>query len=126
MNIAKDLKILLVDDSDFSRSMIKKMLTEEGFNVIAEARDAFEAQEMIKEHFPDVMITDIVMPKMSGIELTSRISKSHPDISVIVISSLSQEHIVLDAIGAGASDFIAKPIQKQQLIESLQKVAAER
>lgn len=126
MNTSKDLKILLVDDSDFSRSMIKKMLQDEGFNVVAEAKDAFEALDMVKANQLDVVITDIVMPKMSGIELTTKLSKTYPDLSVIVISSLSQEHIVLDAIGAGASDFIAKPIQPEQLKESLQKVAQSR
>lgn len=126
MNIPQNPKILLVDDSDFSRSMIKRMLVEAELNVVAEARNAEEALAMVKEHQPQIVITDIVMPKVSGIELTSQLTKQYPDISVIVISSLSQEHIVLEAIGAGASDFVAKPIQAQQLIDSINKVLASR
>jgi YesN/AraC family two-component response regulator len=116
------MRIVIVDDSDFSRSLIRKMLVEEGINVVGEANSAEAAIAVIKETKPNVVITDIVMPEVSGIELTQKITQNNEDIAVIVISSLSQEHVVLEAIGAGASDFIAKPIQKQQLIDSLEKV----
>ncbi len=119
---AADLKIIVVDDSDFSRSLINQMLKEAGFQVIGEANGAEAALQLIKEKKPDVVITDIVMPEISGIELTEKINQAFDHISVIVVSSLSQEHIVLEAIGAGASDFIAKPIQKQQLVDSLEKI----
>lgn len=121
---AADLKILVVDDSDFSRSLINQMLKEAGFQVIGEANGAEAALQLVKEKKPDVVITDIVMPEISGIELTEKINQGFDNIYVIVISSLSQEHIVLEAIGAGASDFIAKPIQKQQLVDSLEKILA--
>ncbi len=116
------MRIVIVDDSDFSRSLIRKMLVEEGLSVVGEAASAETAIAVIKETKPNVVITDIVMPDVSGIELTEKITQNADDIAVIVISSLSQEHIVLEAIGAGASDFIAKPIQKQQLLDSLEKV----
>jgi two-component system, chemotaxis family, chemotaxis protein CheY len=126
MNLKReDLKILLVDDSDFSRQLIKTMLKEEGFIVSAEASSAESALSSIKQSQPHVLITDIVMPKVSGIELTEKVSKNYESISVIVISSLSQEHVVLEAIGAGARDFIAKPIQKQQIVDSLDKILQE-
>jgi len=126
MNLNReDLKILLVDDSDFSRQLIKTMLKEEGFVVSAEANSAESALGSIKESNPHVMITDIVMPQVSGIELTEKVTQNFDDISVIVISSLSQEHVVLEAIGAGARDFIAKPIQKQQIVDSLDKLIQE-
>lgn len=121
----KDLKVMIVDDSDFSRSIINKMLTEEGYEVIGEAAGAEEALNVLKDKKPHVIITDIVMPSISGIELTEKITKNFEEIFVIVISSLSQEHVVLEAIGAGASDFIAKPIQKQQLVDSLEKLRSE-
>ncbi len=116
------VKILIVDDSDFSRSIISKMLSEEGYQVVGEAANAETALLMVKEKRPNIVITDIVMPDVSGIELTEKIVNNFEGTSVIVISSLSQEHIVLEAIGAGASDFIAKPIQKQQLLDSLEKI----
>ena len=114
MNSKRELKIVIVDDSDFSRSIIRKMLTEENMNIVGEANGAEAAIGIIKETNPNIVITDIVMPGISGIELTEKISQNFEDISVIVVSSLSQEHIVLEAIAAGASDFISKPIQKQQ------------
>ncbi len=122
MNKNSEIKVVIVDDSDFSRSIIRKMLTEEGIEIVGEASNAESAMLVIKEKQPNVVITDIVMPETSGIELTDRIVKNFDQISVIVISSLSQEHIVIEAIGAGASDFLAKPIQKQQLMDSLEKI----
>jgi two-component system, chemotaxis family, chemotaxis protein CheY len=121
-----DMKVVIVDDSDFSRSIIRKMLTEEGVEIVGEAASAEAALLVIKEKRPNIVITDIVMPEISGIELTEKINQNFSDIAVVVISSLSQEHVVLEAIGAGASDFIAKPIQKQQLIDSLEKIIATR
>ena len=121
-----DLKIIIVDDSDFSRTIISTMLTEEGFQVTGEAGSAEAAIPLIREKSPDIVIADIVMPNVSGLELAEKIGQSFPDVAVIIISSLSQEHIVLDAINAGASDFIAKPITKQQLIDSVEKIMAEK
>lgn len=118
------LNIVVVDDSDFSRSMIITMLKEAEYNVVGEANSAESALQIISSKKPNVVITDIVMPDISGIELTEKVTKNYEGIAVIVISSLSQEHIVLDAIGAGASDFIPKPIQKQQLIDSLEKISS--
>lgn len=120
------MNVAIVDDSDFARSIIRKMLTEEGINIVGEANNAEAALLLIQEKNPNIVITDIVMPEISGIELTEKINQNFPDTAVIVISSLSQEHIVLEAIGAGASDFIAKPIQKQQLMDSLEKIVSSR
>lgn len=117
-----DMKVVIVDDSDFSRSIIRKMLTEAGIEIVGEASSAETALSVIKEKKPNIVITDIVMPEISGIELTEKITKDYDEIYVIVVSSLSQEHVVLEAISAGASDFIAKPIQKQQLLDSLEKI----
>ena len=119
-----DVKIIIVDDSDFSRSMISKMLTEDGFQVIGEAASAEAALLLIKDRRPDIVIADIVMPNVSGLELAEKISQNFQEVAVIIVSSLSQEHIVLDAISAGASDFIAKPISKQQLRDSVEKIMA--
>jgi YesN/AraC family two-component response regulator len=119
---AEQLRILIVDDSDFSRNMVNQMLQPAGFKLISEANSAQMAIKLIKEKTPHVVITDIVMPEISGIELTAQISKAYPDVGIIVISSLSQEHVVLEAISAGASDFIPKPIQSNQLIESINKI----
>jgi len=121
----EDLKVVVVDDSDFSRSLIIKMLKDANFTVVGEASSAKTALQVIKEKKPNVVITDIVMPEVSGIELTESINKNFDNTYVIVVSSLSQEHIVLEAIGAGAADFIAKPISENQLIDSLEKIMSQ-
>ena len=121
----ESLKIVVVDDSDFSRSLIIRMLADARFQVVGEASSAAAALQVIKEKKPNVVITDIVMPEVSGIELTESINQNYSDVYVIVVSSLSQEHVVLEAIGAGAADFIAKPIQSQQLVDSLEKILSQ-
>ena len=121
----ESLRIVVVDDSDFSRSLIIRMLSETQFQVVGEASGAAAALQIIKEKKPNVVITDIVMPEISGIELTESINQNYSDVYVIVVSSLSQEHVVLEAIGAGAADFIAKPIQQQQLVDSLEKILSQ-
>ncbi len=122
MSEKKSLKVFIVDDSDFARSLMSKMVIQAGHIIVGEASGAEAALLSIKDTDPNVVITDIVMPEISGIELTEKITQSYNGIYVIVVSSLSQEHIVLEAIGAGASDFIPKPIEKQQLIDSLDKI----
>ena len=123
MKTISELNVVVVDDSDFYRGIIKSMLQEIGIASIKEAASAEAALVLLAQSKPDIVITDIVMPEISGIELTEKISQNFPDVGVIVMSSLSQEHIVLEAIGAGAGDFIAKPVQKQQLQDSLEKLA---
>ncbi len=120
-----ELKVLVVDDSDFSRGYISRMVVEAGHKVIGEAPDAETALRMVKEKSPNVVITDVVMPEISGIELTEKINQNFDDVAIIVISSLSQEHIVLEAISAGAVDFIPKPVEKQQLADSLEKILSQ-
>lgn len=122
MKNLQETKILLVDDSSFSLTLLKQMLSEENISHLFTASDAKTAISLIKEKSPHIVITDIVMPEMSGIELTKMISDNFPDIATIVISSLSQDHIILEAISAGASDFISKPIEKNQLLDAIEKV----
>lgn len=114
-------RILLVDDSDFSRSQLRLLLTQHGFTVVAEASNGGEALKLIKEKKPHLVLMDVVMPEISGIELTEKIMTGQMSTAVIIISSLTQDQVVLDAIGSGAVDFIAKPVQPRQLVESVTK-----
>ncbi|MBY0516125.1 MAG: response regulator [Bacteriovoracaceae bacterium] len=120
-SIYKNYRILVVDDSDFSRSQISELLTSNGFSVCGEAANANEALRLIKEKKPHLVLTDIVMPEMSGIELTEKISTNFQNVGVIMISSLHHEQIVLEAIAAGAVDFINKPINPLQMSEAVEK-----
>ena len=114
-------RLMLVDDSDFSRSKLRTMLTQNGFNVVAEASSGGEAIKLIKEKKPHLVLVDVVMPEISGIELTEKIMQTFTNTGVIVVSSLTQEQVIMQAIAAGAADFIPKPIDQTQLIESVAK-----
>lgn len=121
-SLLNDLKVVVVDDSDFSRNLIIRILKNAGVEVIGEANHAEVALAVIKDKKPNVVITDIVMPDISGIELTAQLSQMYKNLYIIIISSLSQEHVIIEAIGAGANDFLVKPVNEQQLIDSLEKI----
>ena len=91
-------RILIVDDSDFSRSTIANMLTDEKYNVIGEAASAKEAINILRDRKAHLVIIDIVMPEVSGIELAEYITENFQNTSIIMISSLAQESIVIDSI----------------------------
>lgn len=120
--MANQFKVLIVDDSSFSRSHLAKLVTNAGHIVANEASSGAEALSMLNEEDIDIVVTDIVMPEMTGIQLTEKISKNFSDIYVIVVSSLSQEHVILEAITAGATDFIPKPVTQEQISNSLLKI----
>lgn len=115
-------QILIVDDSDFSRSHISEMLQNERYNIIGEANSAKEAINILKDRTAHVAIVDIVMPEVSGIELAQYINEKFPETSIIMISSLAQENIIIDSISAGACDFIQKPFTQSELISSVEKI----
>lgn len=117
-------RILIVDDSDFSRKSISEMLTSQKYKIIGEASNGAEAINILKESETDIAIIDIVMPDISGLELAEFIKHNFRNIQIILISSLAQENIIIDAIAAGANDFIQKPISKNTLISSVEKIFA--
>lgn len=116
-------RVLVVDDSDFSRNNIASMLEGTRYNVIGEASSAKEAIEILKDRKAHIAIVDVVMPEISGIELTDKLTDMFRDIQIVMISSLAQENVVMDSISAGAADFLQKPFDKTVLIGSLDKVA---
>jgi len=117
----KNYRLLVVDDSDFARAQISSLLTQLGFSVAGEASNAEEAIKQIREKKPHLVLTDIVMPNISGIELAEKINQSFPQIGVMMISSLHHEQVVLESIATGAIDFIRKPIDSIQLKEAVEK-----
>jgi len=117
----KNYRLLVVDDSDFARAQISSLLTQLGFTVAGEAGNAEDALKQIREKKPHLVLTDIVMPNISGIELAEKISQNFSQIGVMMISSLHHEQVVLESIAAGAIDFIRKPIDSIQLKEAVEK-----
>jgi two-component system chemotaxis response regulator CheY len=114
-------RILIVDDAAFMRMMIRDILTKNGYEVVGEAQDGAQAIEKFKELHPDLITMDITMPEMDGITALKEIRKMDSNAKVIMCSAMGQQAMVIDAIQAGAKDFIVKPFQADRVIEAIKK-----
>jgi len=108
-------RALVVDDSMLMRKMVSDCLTEDDWEIVAEAANGEEAVEQYKQHRPSVVTLDIVMPGTDGIYALEHIRQFDPDAKVIVVSALNQTKMISEAIRKGAFDFIAKPFLPEQL-----------
>ena len=113
--------ILICDDAAFMRMMIKNTLTQNGYTDIIEAKDGAEAVQMYSDEKPDLVIMDITMPNMDGIEALRTIKGSNPESRVVMCSALGQEKMVLEAIKLGAEDFIVKPFKPERIMKTIDK-----
>ncbi|MDR2938912.1 MAG: response regulator [Clostridiales bacterium] len=114
--------ILLVDDAAFMRMMLKDILTKNAYTVVGEAENGKIAVEKYNELKPDLIIMDITMPEMDGIEAAKAIKSNHPEALIVMCSAMGQQAMVIEAIQAGARDFIVKPFQPDRVLEAVQKV----
>ncbi len=113
--------ILIVDDAAFMRMMIKNILSKNGFSVVGEAENGLRAVEKYKELNPDLVIMDITMPEMDGIQAVKQIKTLDPSARIIMCSAMGQQAMVIESIQAGAKDFIVKPFQAERVIEAVKK-----
>ncbi len=114
--------ILIVDDAAFMRMMIKDVLSKNGFEISGEAENGAKAIEKFKELDPELVIMDITMPEVDGIQAVKEIKKINGSAKVIMCSAMGQQAMVIEAIQAGAKDFIVKPFQAERIIEAVKKV----
>ena len=114
--------ILICDDAAFMRMMIKDILTKNGYNVAGEAENGLKAVEKYNETKPDLVMMDITMPEMDGIQALKKIKESDPGATVIMCSAMGQQAMVIEAIQSGAKDFIVKPFQAERVLEAVRKV----
>lgn len=114
-------KVLIVDDAAFMRMMIKDILTKNGYEVVGEAANGLKAVELYKKERPDVVTMDITMPEMDGIEAVKEIKAFDASARIIMCSAMGQQSMVMDAIRAGARDFIVKPFQADRVLEAIGK-----
>ncbi len=114
--------ILICDDAAFMRMMIKDILTKNGYNVAGEAENGLKAVEKYNEIRPDLVLMDITMPEMDGIQALKKIKAADPKAVVIMCSAMGQQAMVIESIQAGAKDFIVKPFQAERVLEAVQKV----
>lgn len=121
----QEIQIMVIDDASFSRKTISQILSDYGFNVVGDAANAEEANSVLQNNSVDIIIMDVVMPDTNGISLANEITNHYKDIFIIMASSLAQEHVIIEAIAAGAVDFIQKPFKPNVLIDSVDKVARQ-
>ncbi len=114
--------VLIVDDAIFMRTMISDILKQAGFDVVGEASTGVEAVKKYKELNPDLVTMDIVMPDMGGIDAVREIVKDYPEARILMCSAMGQQGLVVEAIQAGARDFVVKPFQASRVLEALQRL----
>lgn len=114
--------ILIVDDAAFMRMMIKDILSKNGYEVVGEADNGLKAVEKYKELTPDLVLMDITMPEMSGIDAVKNIKAIDPGAKIVMCSAMGQQAMVIESIQAGARDFIVKPFQADRVLEAVRKV----
>ncbi len=114
--------VLIVDDLKFARKTLNQILTDAHFKVVGEAENGKLAVAYFRKLKPDIVIMDIVMPEMSGIEATREILRENPYAKIIVLSAMTQENLVSDAITAGAKDYLIKPYTAKEVIRSVEHV----
>ena len=118
-------RVLVVDDSVFMRDIIKDIFAAGGFAVVGEAGNGVEAVEKYKELKPDLVTMDLVMPYRNGIDATREIIRGDAKALVVMCSALGQETMVMEAIEAGAVDFIVKPPRAEDVLAVVKKVLGE-
>lgn len=114
--------ILICSDAAFMRMMIKDILTKNGYNIVGEAENGAKAVEKYAELKPDLVLMDITMPEMDGIEALKKIKAADANASIIMCSAMGQQAMVIESIQSGAKDFIVKPFQADRVLEAVQKV----
>lgn len=119
-------RIMVVDDTAFMRLTLRKLLEKAGHQVVAEAENGAEALERYAQVHPDLVTLDLVMPVMDGIATLKELSRRDPGCRVIVCSSMGQKALVVEALNAGAYDFIVKPFQPQRVLEAVARAVAAR
>jgi len=119
-------RVLIVDDALFMRSMLSDIFSEAGWNIVSEADNGETAINEYRIHQPDLVTMDIVMPDMGGIDALKKILAEFPQAKIVVCSALGQKNLILEAINAGAKDFIVKPFQSRQVLEVIERVVGEQ
>lgn len=116
-------KIMIVDDSRILRRILTSTLTEAGHDVIADAGNGKEAVLLLKKVTPDIITLDITMPVMDGLEALSIIKEQYPDIKVVMVSAAGQKSKVMEALKTGASNFIQKPFEPEDVVDVINKLS---
>ncbi|MBS4032733.1 MAG: response regulator [Clostridiales bacterium] len=115
-------KVLITDDTAFMRMTLRNILEKNGYEVVGEAEDGQVAVDKYSELRPDLVTMDITMPRMDGITAIKKIMEVDPQAKIVVCSAMGQKALVIEALNAGARDFIVKPFQAERIINAIQKI----
>ncbi|TCL63763.1 two-component system chemotaxis response regulator CheY [Hydrogenispora ethanolica] len=116
-------RVLVVDDALISRKFLGRILAEGGHEVVGEASNGREAVRIYPELLPDIVTMDITMPDMNGIQALKEIRKIDPKAKVVMCTAMGQKYLILEAIQAGAVDFLVKPFEKEVVLEAFRKLS---
>jgi len=117
--------VLVVDDTAFMRMTIKNILEKNSYEVVGEGADGLEAIELYKRLKPSLVTMDIAMPNLDGISAVKEIIAFDSDAVIIMVSAMGQKSLVIDALNAGAKDFVVKPFQPDRIAEALAKISTD-
>lgn len=115
-------RILITDDALFMRVTLRNILEKNGYEIAGEAANGRESLEMYQKVKPDLVTMDITMPEMDGISALKEIKKVDPNATIVMCTAMGQKQMVMEAVSAGAKDFIVKPFQPDKVLESIQKL----
>jgi two-component system chemotaxis response regulator CheY len=118
-------RVLLADDLYFMRMVQKEVLEAKGYKIVGEASTGTEAVAKFQELKPDIVILDITMPEMNGLEAMRKIFQTDPQARIIICSAIGQQNLIVEAINAGIKDFIVKPFKPERLLGAIQKALTE-
>ncbi len=119
-NIVKS--VLIVDDAMFMRHTLRQILEKNGFLVVAEAENGLMGAQKYGELLPDIVTMDITMPELNGIGAVQLIKQINPQAKIVMITAMGQQHLVREAILAGASNFLVKPFSEERVVEVLNSI----
>lgn len=119
--MSKDIKILTADDSAFMRKLLIDILKGAGYEKIIEAENGRVAVEKYNKEKPDLVLLDIIMPELDGVQVLKQIG---PSAKVLMVSAVGQDSIIKDAMDSGAKGFIVKPFEKEKVLEEVKKALA--
>ena len=125
MSEKRVLRVLIVDDYDMTRTLLRIILRGQNFEVVGDATDGQMAVEMCQRLKPDIMLLDVVMPKMNGLEVLAKLQSMNALPLVLMVTSAEEERVVSQAMQSGASGYILKPFNTASVIETLNE-ARER
>jgi two-component system, chemotaxis family, chemotaxis protein CheY len=119
-------RILIVDDTRFMRETLTGIIQKANHEVVGEAENGLEAILLYRKIKPDLVTMDITMPEMSGLDAVRQIKKEFPDAKIIMCSAMGQQKMIVEAIEAGAKDFIVKPFDDNRVLEAIDRVLSKQ